>query len=577
MALNMKRGGPEEHDDVSIGPPQQEQYNDSYQRTSREKAPRAGRNNPIPTWLTMSETVQVTPEIKSFMTEISETIPTNYGETLLNFSFSQCSNPKSVYWAKASDINGIVYAFGIVFAEMVGSEVPPGAPKSVALEIGHATLVETNPGIRVAGLRVITRLDLQNNRSRIIDDIAKSIVTCQEGRGQSVTAGDLSEGTSTFTLKSDLNEVRSFFRERSPHSVLPAMNAGIVLSWAGQSRDNGFGGRNDEYASNKPILAVAVMIDFVQTTTGNGRRYEEETTYTPNVRITGVDAIYPNPGLLFLGILFAIEKMVSEDGWMDAFYNAHNSLAGDPGNLFRDPDDPDTYLRVDPQDQDVFWRKYRRYFTDPIVTLDVEFGRRSIPFLFNFAAAAQGKQSAEDRITDEMTHFFNDNGQFAKAFNLLNTPIAVEFATEHTGVVSLKDNHHIDSREITLLSAMAGIVGSVPTGDALDVLLNPNQVDAYAKDSVMTSWLGSGSFTPLYSTKTVVLTGQFIDAAARAATSARLSVDDPDNRRSRVLFSGRNNAAEYAYSGAGLGIINRNDSRGRYSQSWSDQADDWTV
>lgn len=546
----------------------------------RNTAPHAGRSrNPIPAWLDRSNAVTVTPEIQEFVKEVTETVKTNFSSKFQNFEFVACTQPRSAYIAKATDENGVRHAYILCFIEMIGAEVPQNAPKSVALEIASTTLREEEPSTRIAGVRVITHTDLEKRRGQITRDMTDSLEASMQNFGSQFTIEDLSSGNGQFSIKTrDLNEVRRFFSERSPNDVLPPMNAGLVLSWSAAPQENRFGGRDEQYATKSPIAAVAVMIDFVASNQQTSRRYAEGPAYTPNIRITGIDTVYPLEGMWVLALLYAIDKFAYNDGWMDAFYTRENEMtAGDPGNLITSDDG--SALVVPPEEADAFWRQYMNRFGDPIVTVDVEYGRRNNPIAFKLLSAANGSVNAYNSVINAVSRFFNDNGNFAQQISQSHISLGNLFSSEHVGIVSQKAGHHIDSRAITFLSAMKGIVAEDPNRDVAAALMNPDLVSADQKDTLLREWLGTSAFTPIWDTKTVVLHEDFVNALSRTLGQSRLYVVDDDEVSNRFLFKSRSSASEYGFRGTGLNLARgQSGTPGtRFASEWVSRSGDFMV
>lgn len=539
----------------------------------RNEAPgRLSKENPLYDFIRQDRNVEVTPEINEFLKGLNEVVKTEGRKQIENFEFYQCSNPRSVFVFTGTDANGKKVAILGAFIEMIGSEIPRHAVRSMVLEEAHQTVKRETPDMHIVGYRMYTKSDVVERRDIIRKDIFQSLKFVPDEDIRRITMADLMKGQPTFVTQTrNLKEVQNFFEHRSPNGVLPAMNAGMTISLRQANEHfNGYYGnrRNDFGAQIDTLLAVSVMVDFIALEPTSGARHRmlrnraPEPLFAPHIRITGIEAVAPLPGFVFWALVFAINHFVYEQGWMQAFYNG-NTLAGEPSMLFGnpDPDRQNELFRIDtshPEAVNDFWASYFDLFGDPIVSLDVELGRKSIPFVYKFAAAADGNGDATDAILKMAEQFFGGRTNFVNdvmSFQGGQAPVASRFSSSHTSIVSTSQRH-FDSREITYLSAWQGIVAADPTMESAAILLQPNRFNADVKDQTLRDWASEQAvtFLPVWDTKTVALTEAFTTAIANAVAASNMRVSDIDETGSRQMFQGRNNIGNLGYSGAGVRV-----------------------
>lgn len=513
-----------------------------------------GMNNILPNLINRAKEVHPTKEIQDFLESARSLSKTGELKDITDFRVHPCSDPKSVYVFRGKDKYGEEVAVLGAFLELIGNEIPRNVVRSNVLLTAAESLRHEEPHLRILAARIYTKQDVETRTSICLNELARTMNELTDRQLGNITIQELLQGDVQFTMQSrNVKAAEDQFKAISPNAVIPPMNACVTIDFR-QNLHNPNQGYTQMEPKYDPIIAVALMIDFVEV--DRNARWGNSPQFMPRIRITGMECVAPLAGFALWGFICTIDKFVYNFGWMDAFYRGE-PLAGDPANLFADQTDPtgNTILSVKPEDSSNFWAQYQHNFGNPIVTLDIEYGRRTIPFLYLFARAAYGSKDAQDQILAATNAFFGPKSSFLASFNQRNDVVCRQFSHTHTGIVSLKNNH-IDTRAITYLTAVGGLVGVMPTRDVGLALLQPNRIDATDTDNIMREWLSEDAYVPVFDCYSVALSETYMVAIARAVQEHHLSFMDADNRGKRAMFSGRNPIEGLGFTGQGFGLFN---------------------
>lgn len=517
---------------------------------------RGSVSNILPGLISSSREVHVTPEIQALLDDIRKLGTSGELKGITEWRVHPCSDPKSVYVLRGKDKYGDEIAFLAGFIELIGNEIAPSFVRSTILEMAHETLTREEPNLRILANRLYTKSDVETRSNIIVREIKRSIVIGADRQLQMMTIDSLLADGARFASQSRNIEIgKNFFRQNSPNGVIPAMNACVTVDFRQpQNQQANIYGQQFNEPKSDPIIATALMIDFIEV--DRNARWGNSPQFMPRIRITAIDAIAPAPGFVFWGLLFAIEKYAYNYGWMNVFYHG-DPFAGDPANLFADETDPaNKVLSWLPEEANLFWAKYGHFFGNPMVILDNELGRKTIPFQYDFVEAALGNKEAHNKIVRTAKTFFGENSRFEGILNASGGIIARPFSHSHTSIVSMKNNH-IDSRSITYLSAMAGVVGILPTRDVGLALLQPNRIGAADLDMILREWFNDDSvLTPCFDNNSIALSEGLINAIGTAIRDRGMVIYDNDNNgNERAMFAGRNPVDGFGFTGQGIGVF----------------------
>lgn len=589
QGLNNNQGAPDVSEQQN-----QEAYNRGFQNGERyEEAKMTGAPDVEGTsrlgatfdhLLNLVDDKPITEEVKRFVENVRDQTFLDTLKNVTDFQIEQCNAPKSVYILSARTCAGSRIGMLIGFTDLIGSEIPTQEVRSHVIELAKRNLANERPDIRPVGYRIYTRKDLTERLTQILRDITVQFVVFADPNIMSAGMGQLLSRNPNFRVSTANHaKIKAFKEYNSPHAVIPPMNAGLALDLCvGNQRDiNGSIVDND--ANYKTVAVVSAMVQFIERIGPDQQvPMNNQPRYAPYIRITDVDAIAPHPGLYLWAIIQFIAKFGWGTRWMNTFFQ-NNALAGNPSNLFTDPKNPNAMWNCKPEEAQTFWATTFNQFSSPIVTVDVAFGNRCIPLQYAFAAAADGgnsegerqlQQEAISKVIKTCDNFFGPQADFSARMANYGNKITMPFSYSHTGVVSL-GQHHYDSRSITFLTALAELAGKRPTNDAGMVLLRPNCFDnPTLTDGIMRTWLGDNAYTPMFGTKTVTFTQEFITACADALNASGIKIFDLDTQSHRAIFAGVNNVDNFSYQGPGVNIFQNNqfNTNSNYRPSWMNYA-----
>lgn len=310
----------------------------------------------------------------------------------------------------------------------------PFAPKSVNVEVAAQT-IRQNEELR--DMRILNALVVRKADYPKATAMANFISGLFQERAEKddFTVEHLSAGNTSFVIDTDVRRVESDIARFYPHAVTPAMNAGMTVALKMPGKDQF--SRENLVENQKPVLSIAVMVDFVQDF-----RYGE-VKFVPVVRITNITSPFPHPALTYIGIVLAAEHFCKNDGWLEPFYTFHNK-GPNLGNL-AGPDAKDPKKLVTCQTPDEVRRVAQMKCLPAQLAIDVVEGQAR-----PWAIAALINPGEKINVEQYLSNFF---------FRGEPIPPLASFTQgkkdEYIGYYTLPTGVEVDTRSLTYLEAVA--------------------------------------------------------------------------------------------------------------------------
>jgi len=334
-------------------------------------------------------------------------------------------------------------AYILLFVELLPTQTTVDyQPLSGYIEYAHRALMEYNPKLALLNAPLVQPQDYGrvNNMARRIGNYL-AVANMPVAEREKLNLSYLGQGTE-YVIDADINNVRAFINQNSPHEVQARADIGFLVSVKQQKAP---GAQQMLLDETRPIMAVTGFTDIVR------RQFQEGEKFLPIVRITDIAPEIPLPGMIALAQACAVEEFILQQRWKQPF----SSFAkGEPnvGNLADDPDDKNKlFFAKNPQERDVF---INLNFVPPALAVDVTEGRDRIPHL---AAYANPKKAGA--VLDVI-------GQFFGARPNLNGPASAVDMVEYIGVDSTQ-GHLRDSRNNDYLNMVAKLGGLKDQGLSL--------------------------------------------------------------------------------------------------------------
>ena len=247
--------------------------------------------------------------------------------------------------------------------------------------------------------------------------------------------------TCRWRLNTNVNYVRQQLDLLNPHGVPSRVDFGFVLEvqnnlHADLARNN----RDMRDIEFTPVAAVGGFTDIVRAPESNMRTE----MFLPIIHISDIQANIRNIRMIAPLMTMAFEAMFSARLWMQP-YMSFGDRAQNIGKLFFTEDgNPDAITN-----QDQFINCLRQHFTDPVIVLDIQFGRATLPGLY-LAANQDGLRY----LNAEIWAFLGKPGKAESTDDLFERPIDVV-----TGLVNLEGTV-VDSRAVDYFTVLPSLYRS---------------------------------------------------------------------------------------------------------------------
>lgn len=178
-------------------------------------------------------------------------------------------------------------------------------------------------------------------------------------------------GNSQIVVDTDVNNVRNFISQLSPHGVPPRCDFGALLEIdEGGKFQQGLNQENERY----PFLAVAGYTEFIQANmnmlTPTQIQQGENMKYIPLAKISEIVSPIPMPNLLGIALPVAAQAFIRNNGWIQPYGFGKNDL--NLGNLVVDRESGQMWHCENRRQRDELIMKY---MTNPFLAIDAQLGR----------------------------------------------------------------------------------------------------------------------------------------------------------------------------------------------------------
>lgn len=372
-------------------------------------------------------------------------------------------------------------AMVIIFSDMVNApSQPPHAPKSRNIEMVVDSLKQLPGNITMLNSILVQSVDFPKVNSMIQHIGNILVISTQEELPVSITT--IAHGNQ-YVVDRNVDAVKAFVGQFYPHSVLPRMDVGLLVSLRR---------RQDPYAregmleQDTPVMAIGAYTDLVETRLNDGTL-----KYQPIVRVTNISAPIPLPGLMLMGAYLAAEHLCNGLGWVD-HYRSFGKNKPNLGNLI--VEDGKLWSTKTSEELDVV---VRRDMLPAMLAVDVCEGQARIPSMIAFADTAHGTTG----LVDYIANFFG--GQPLQ----LSEPVTIQAQPEYVGVYGDPNGTLHDTRDYTYLDSIArhGAGMAEPARPLLHTWNNPNPE---YKANVVAQL--SGGFQSLHQCTSAVLSPEFL-------------------------------------------------------------------
>lgn len=354
------------------------------------------------------------------------------------------------------------YAVVMMFDEAIGEpQRTPFAPKSVNVDLATKKIRQHE---HLRDIRILTSIVVRKSDYPKATAMANFISNLFQERAEKddFTVDYLSGGSTSFIIDTDIRRVQADISRFYPHSVLPAMNAGltVALKMPGQDQFS----RENLVENQKPVLSISVLVDFLQDF-----RYGEVRNNVPVVRITNITSPFPHPALTYIGLVLVAEHFCKNDGWLEPFYTFNNK-GPNLGNL-AGPDAKDPKKLVSCQTPDEVRRVAQMKCLPAQLAIDVVEGQAN-----SWAISALIEPAEKANVEQYISDFFFQGTPVPS----LPTFIEGRERTEYIGYYTLPSGVEVDTRSLTYLEAVARSPGLAEESAPLLNWTAPHEMEAKA-------------------------------------------------------------------------------------------------
>ena len=275
-----------------------------------------------------------------------------------------------------------------------------------------------------------------------------------------------------FSINPNLEKVKSFIRNISPHGIPAAMEYGFTVDIMMPKQNNqyfvtGFNQKRDY--ETKTIAAIVAKTNFLCNAPGGvpgsfnpmgGMGYGNMQCFLPVITITDIVSSIKSPELLPLYLTLAQQAFISTGFWKEPFKNFGVKGATNIGNLLENQQTHQLLEMSSSADVEAFIATYCR---TPIMALAVTEGRSRILGM-EWMSDAKLANNAIDIFNN-----FTDSGSL-----ITQDPVVMRYA-EYTGTCSI-NGEMVDSRYVDYLHIVADNPNEAPNLRPL-LMLNSNPMD----------------------------------------------------------------------------------------------------
>jgi len=291
-------------------------------------------------------------------------------------------------------------------------------------------------------------------------------------------------------IDTDFSNVKQFFDTHSPSPVVSG-DFGFIAQIVDKS-DQRYG----QYQTKTPMFGVTGYVEFI--------RHENSGIFTPMVHVTDILSVMASPKILALALPLIGSVFIDRNLWRQPFSSIGEKAGINIGNLIIDATHQQPYAVKTEAD---FRKMFREYIGPPILCMDIRTGAPSIPGLNKIT-----RPSDHDLLIADIYTFLNMNPVASES---IGQNIFKEIVGVYETSKSTKFSNLTDTRDITYLYAVAKAKWS----PKLDHLLARTDADPVRRFEMIKDILGGGDITPIYSSITTMLHGQFMRNIAVAVAS----------------------------------------------------------
>ena len=327
-----------------------------------------------------------------------------------------------------------------------------------------------------------------------------------------------------FSINPNLEKVRSFIRNISPHGIMPAMDFGFTVDIMMPKQQNqyfvtGFNQKRDY--ETKTIAAIVAKTNFLCNNALGGMPgsfnpmgnagFGNQQYFLPVITITDIVSAIKSPELLPLFLTLAQQTFISTGLWKEPFKNFGVKGAINIGNLLENQQTHQLLEMSSGPDVEAFIATYCR---PPIMALAVTEGRSRTLGMEWLSDATLSKQ-----IIDAFDRFIDSS--------VTTDPVVMRYA-EYTGTCSI-NGEMVDSRYVDYLHIVADNPNEAANLRPL-LMLYSNPIDRAKMIRSISS-----DFKSKYITMNCALKAEVLNIMANFITpKIRVQIDSANNNNSWI-------------------------------------------
>ena len=305
----------------------------------------------------------------------------------------------------------------------------------------------------------------------MIADVKNTFISESDSEFQDLTVSDIKD--MNFSINPNLEKVKSFIRNISPHGIMPAMDFGFTIDIMMPKQQNQYfvtGFNQKAQYETKTIAAIVAKTNFLCNAPGGmpggfnpmgGMGYGANMQYfLPVITITDIISAIKSPELLPLFLTLAQQTFIATGLWKEPFKNFGVKGAINIGNLLENQQTHQLLEMSSSPDVEAFIATYCR---PPIMALAVTEGRSRILGM----EWLSDKQLCQGAI-DAFNNFLDAGSQ------ITIDPVVMRYA-EYTGTCSI-NGEMVDSRYVDYLHIVADNPNEAPNLKPL-LMLTSNPMD----------------------------------------------------------------------------------------------------
>jgi hypothetical protein len=299
---------------------------------------------------------------------------------ILKESFATCAFHRitaSNYEAHVFYAQG--FGVGLIFEESYTATdaTPPACAKAdlvtrCSTVLAGVTLLET----------IVVRKEEYDRAGQMASFIKNTIISSANGHLSTMSLEAF--GGTEYLVTADMQRVRSFIQQRSPHAVPARDDIGVLLYAKAPKADAPQSTFNPRDRYNLvPVMAITGYTQFFLqapvTTMAPGGMAFGQPKFMPMTIVTDIVADLRNPQMMAIGLALAVDAFIIRYGWLNQF-NSYTENEPNIGRLINDPKTNRPWVAKNVAQRDDFLQKYLTSPT-PLLAIDVQEGRARIPSL----------------------------------------------------------------------------------------------------------------------------------------------------------------------------------------------------